>query len=77
MDGENRPQPLGRWAMAATAGSTLVGCSVAGIVLDLQLGWTPWATLIGLILGAVSCMSILIRAANRANDGPADGGEGP
>lgn len=69
MNGDPRPRaPV--WAMAATAGSTLVGMVVMGIFLDIEFGWTPWATLVGLALGFVSCMSILLRAANQSKSEP-------
>jgi len=58
------------WLLAATAGSTLVGTVVAGLLLDIQFGWTPWGTLIGLFVGFVSCISILLRAAKQARDFP-------
>ena len=66
-DGGKRP-PMAQWAFAATAGSSLVGPVIAGVVLDVEFNWMPWATLIGLGLGIFSCMSILVISANRSND---------
>ncbi len=71
MNGE-RPRKAPAWLLAATAGSTLVGTVVGGLLLDLQFGWTPWGTLIGLILGCFSCISILMRAAKLAREEPPD-----
>ncbi len=65
MEGEKRP-PLPQWGMAASAGSTLVGCVIGGIFLDMEFGWSPWATLAGIGLGLISCISILMLAAKRS-----------
>ena len=47
--------------IGAQASSALVGPVVLGIILDWQLGWTPYATLSGIGLGMFGMMSLLIR----------------
>jgi F0F1-type ATP synthase assembly protein I len=66
MDGGKQP-PMAQWAFAATAGSSLVGPVVLGILLDLQYQWMPWGTLAGLGLGIFSCLSILVIATKRSS----------
>ena len=65
MDGGDRP-PMQQWALASQAGSALVGPVVLGVVLDTQLGWTPWATLSGIGVGLVGSLAILLRMTNRS-----------
>lgn len=65
MNGGDSP-PGQQWAMAGQAGTSLVGPVVLGVVLDSQLGWTPWGTLTGIGLGLVGCMAVLIRMKKRS-----------
>jgi len=64
MDGGERPPP-GPMAVASSAGTSLVGPVVLGLLLDVQLGWTPWATLTGILLGLFGCLSVLWLMSNR------------
>jgi F0F1-type ATP synthase assembly protein I len=69
MDG-GKPAPRS-WALAASAGSSMIGLVVVGIALDIQYQWAPWGTLIGLVLGFFSCIGILIAAAQESKRPPA------
>jgi hypothetical protein len=62
--GEKPPAPP--WVNAAQAGSTLVAPVVLGVILDWQLGWMPWATLIGVGVGLLGSITILLQAAKRS-----------
>ena len=64
MNGDDQPPNQG-WAIASQVSSSLIGPVILGVVLDSQLGWTPWATIIGIVLGLAGCMTLLIRLANR------------
>lgn len=64
MNGDEQPQMKG-WAIASQISSSLIGPVILGVVLDSELGWTPWATLSGIALGLVGCMFLLIRLSNR------------
>jgi F0F1-type ATP synthase assembly protein I len=66
MPGDNQPA-YSQWAIAAQASSTLIGPVVIGLVLDSQLGWTPWATVTGILIGFVGCITLLIQASNRGD----------
>ena len=54
------------WMFASTAGSSLVAPVILGVLLDINFGWTPWATFVGLALGIISCLGILVISANRS-----------
>ncbi len=58
MAGGGEP-PFSQWAIAAQASSSLIGPVIIGLVLDSQLGWTPWATLSGVVVGFVGCISLV------------------
>lgn len=40
-------------------GITLVVCILGGVFLDRWLGWTPWLTLIGVVVGLISAGYLL------------------
>lgn len=42
---------LGLYMALAQVGTEMVVPTVVGLILDLNLGWTPWALIIGTILG--------------------------
>ncbi len=63
-DGDQRPTQ--QWGIASSAGSSLVGPVILGVLLDTQLGWTPWATLTGIFVGLLGCVAILIRMTKRS-----------
>jgi F0F1-type ATP synthase assembly protein I len=71
MDGGKQP-PMAPWAFAATAGSSLVGPVILGVLLDVQYNWMPWGTLAGLGVGIFSCLSILVMAAKRSSESPGE-----
>jgi F0F1-type ATP synthase assembly protein I len=48
-------------------GMEMVGPMLIGLALDSYLGWKPWATVIGGVLGFVGGLSHLIVLANRMN----------
>jgi hypothetical protein len=54
--------------IGAQASSALVGPVLLGIILDWQLGWTPYATLAGIGLGMFGMMSLLIRFMKRSRE---------
>jgi F0F1-type ATP synthase assembly protein I len=66
MEGDKPRGAAPAWMLAATAGSSLIGTVVAGLLLDVQFGWAPWGTLAGLVIGLVSCVSVLLKAAKRS-----------
>ena len=66
MSGGEEP-PFSQWAVAAQASSSLLGPVGLGLLLDTQFGWSPWATVTGVIVGFVGCLTLLIRMAKRGD----------
>ena len=51
---------LGYYFALMAIGSEMVFPMIVGIFLDYWLDWTPWATVIGLAVGAVGAMTHLV-----------------
>ncbi len=51
---------LGYYFALAQVGGEMVVPMIVGIFLDYYLNWTPWATVIGLAVGAVGGMTHLV-----------------
>lgn len=60
--------PLSGWAVASVVSSSLMGPVILGLLLDWQLGWAPWGTVIGVLLGLLGCLTVLFRMQNRNLD---------
>lgn len=56
-DAESRQQ----WALAYSAGSTLVAPVVIGIMIDLAAGTMPWCTVVGVFLGMAGAFATMVR----------------
>lgn len=54
------------WMFAATAGSSFVAPVIVGVLLDIEFGWTPWATFVGLTVGIISCLGTLLISAKKS-----------
>lgn len=44
---------LGLYLALAQVGTEMVVPAVLGLILDLNLGWTPWGLVVGVVLGLV------------------------
>ena len=67
--------PLSGWVVASTISWSLAGPVLLGVYLDWQFGWSPWATVAGVLVGMAACLTLLVRLNNRRKDSPpADGG---
>jgi F0F1-type ATP synthase assembly protein I len=49
--GSPNPRQMGRYLAIAQVGMEMVAPIGLGVALDYYLGWTPWATITGVILG--------------------------
>jgi F0F1-type ATP synthase assembly protein I len=47
------PKQLGAYFVLAQVGLEMVAPLVLGLLLDRYLGWTPWATITGAMLGLI------------------------
>jgi len=63
------PKQLGIYFTLAYVGMEMVAPLVAGLILDDQLGWTPWATVIGAALGLIGGLVHLIAVLNQPKNG--------
>jgi formate-dependent nitrite reductase membrane component NrfD len=63
------PKQLGLYLTLGQIGMEMVAPLVIGLILDDQLGWTPWATVCGAAFGLVGGLAhlILILILNRQN----------
>jgi F0F1-type ATP synthase assembly protein I len=55
------PQERRLWAVAMSASSTLTGPAIVGVLLDLVLGWWPWCTVAGVLVGMGGLFVLLLR----------------
>jgi len=60
-----------QYAALAQVGLEMVAPIALGAALDYGLGWMPWLTVCGAVLGLVGGMAHLIAILNRRPDGPA------
>lgn len=58
---------LGLYMAMAQVGTEMVVPAVVGLLLDLYLGWTPWALLAGTILGLAGGLYHLIAITKQLN----------
>ena len=56
---------LGKYFALAQTGLGMVAPIVAGVYLDKYLGWSPWATAAGAVLGLTGGLAHLIWMVNR------------
>jgi F0F1-type ATP synthase assembly protein I len=56
---------VGYYFALAQVGTEMVVPLVIGAIIDHYAGWTPWATVIGLVLGSVGGMVHLILMVKR------------
>jgi F0F1-type ATP synthase assembly protein I len=62
--------PLAGWVVASTISWSLAGPVLIGAFLDWQFGWSPWATVVGVLLGMAACMTMLLRLNTRTKGAP-------
>jgi F0F1-type ATP synthase assembly protein I len=64
---EGRPDPkeVGSYLTLAHVGMEMVAPMGLGIALDSFFGWTPWATVVGTVLGFVGGIVHLVILSNR------------
>ncbi len=64
---ERQPEPkeLGRYLALGQAGMEMVAPIVLGLILDHYLGWTPWLTVIGAVIGFVGGLAHMVVIVNR------------
>jgi F0F1-type ATP synthase assembly protein I len=71
MQGAPDPKDVGRAYAMAQVGFEMVAPIGLGVALDYWLGWTPWATVAGAVLGFVGGLIHLVSMLNKDNrDGP-------
>jgi F0F1-type ATP synthase assembly protein I len=61
------PKDVGRYFALAMVGLEMVAPVVIGLLLDRNLGWSPWGVIVGAIVGLVGGLYHLIILANRFN----------
>jgi F0F1-type ATP synthase assembly protein I len=61
------PRELGFYFSLAQIGLEMVVPIGVGVLLDLNLGWRPWAAIAGAVLGFVAGFTHLISMLNRHN----------
>jgi hypothetical protein len=62
------PKKLGIYFALAQVGMEMAAPVVIGILLDQNLGWTPWATVVGAVVGFVGGLVHLVAILNRSNE---------
>ena len=62
---------LAQYAALAQIGLEMAAPIALGAALDYWLGWMPWATVCGALLGLVGGMAHLVTILNRQTNGPA------
>ena len=60
MTQESEP-PTNQLALAYSAGSTLVGPVLLGLLCDWLFGTLPWLTVVGVFLGMAAMLVLLVR----------------
>lgn len=66
-DAAKNARRLGLYMAMAQVGTEMVMPAVVGLLLDLYLGWTPWALIAGTILGLVGGLYHLIAIMKQLN----------
>lgn len=66
--GEEKSNPSLSWVALSQASFLLTGPTILGVVVDAMADSSPWATVFGVFLGLISCMTWLIRQMNRMKD---------
>jgi F0F1-type ATP synthase assembly protein I len=64
---EPNPRELGFYFSLAQIGLEMVAPIAVGVLLDLGLGWRPWAAIVGAVLGFVVGFTHLISMLNQRN----------
>jgi len=64
-------EDLAQYAALAQIGLEMAAPIALGAALDYWLGWMPWATVCGALLGLVGGMAHLVTILNRQTNGPA------
>ena len=64
-------EDLAQYAALAQVGLEMAAPIAIGVALDYWLGWMPWATVCGAVVGLVGGMAHLIAILNRRAEGPA------
>jgi len=62
------PRQMGTYMLLAQVGLEMVAPLVLGLILDDRLGWTPWATVAGALLGLVGGVGHMVVILQRRND---------
>jgi F0F1-type ATP synthase assembly protein I len=77
MQGAPDPKDVGRAYGMAQVGIEMVAPIGLGVALDYWLGWTPWATVAGAVLGFVGGLVHLVSMMNQQDrNGPKKPGSG-
>ena len=61
------PRQLGVYVAISQVGLEMVAPIGLGVALDHYLGWTPWATVVGAVVGLVGGIAHLLVLVNRRN----------
>jgi F0F1-type ATP synthase assembly protein I len=61
------PKQLARYATLAQVGLEMVAPIVVGWFLDGYFGWSPWAVIVGALVGLVGGVAHLVALSNRLN----------
>ena len=62
------PRRLGLYMALAQVGMEMVVPVVLGVILDLNLGWTPWGIVAGALLGLVGGLAHMLVLVKRLSD---------
>jgi F0F1-type ATP synthase assembly protein I len=59
------PRELGFYFVLGQVGLEMVVPILVGALIDYYLGWTPWVTLVGVVLGFIAGLGHLFAIVNR------------
>lgn len=68
-EGPLKPRELGHYVSIAQVGMEMAAPIGLGVLADSYLGWKPWGTIAGAVLGLVGGIAHLIAMANQQEQG--------
>jgi F0F1-type ATP synthase assembly protein I len=74
-DEQREPREQYRYLVLGQVGIEMAAPVVLGVLLDRSLGWTPWLTIIGAVLGFTGGMYHLLSFLKGSGRGDNGGGE--